>query len=189
LKRVLLNLFPGIDSNGDKLTESYLEQQLTGYDETWPQHYGFPTAALDWSRDPFIALYLANREYIDSDLSAKTEQSEVRAILPYKEIPTCRFVILGYKEIDGQNSPVEIKEPDSWIENRNAQAQKGLFTYFTEPISFFLREERFPCIEDYSSTDRFMLTKLILDPTGKDRTNIKQLLLSKNINKYTMFPE
>ncbi len=43
------------------LNEPCLEQALTGYDKTWPQHYGHPIAALDWSKDPFVALYFANQ--------------------------------------------------------------------------------------------------------------------------------
>ena len=129
------------------------EKKLTGYDETWPQHYGFPSAAIDWSKDLHVALYFANHKDIDSDL---TEMPD--------ETPS-HFAIFCYKEINDQNSPIKAMEPDNWIENRNAQAQQGLFTYFTEPFLFFLREGRLPCIEDYRKNNMFMLTRLILEPT------------------------
>lgn len=192
VNQILLTATPYFDiKTSALLNEPFLEQQVTSYDETWPQHYGFRSAAVDWSKDLHVALYFANHKHIDSDLNVQSEQSkdmiQVHTEMP-DETPS-HFAIFCYKEINDQDNPIKIMAPDNWNENRNAQAQKGLFTYFTEPFSFFLREGQLPCLEDYRKTNKFALIKLTLEPTKKDRANIKQLLLSKNINKNTIFPK
>lgn len=40
---------------------------MTGYDQTFPQHYGVPTAALDWTTDFKIALFFAVKSYLKNE--------------------------------------------------------------------------------------------------------------------------
>nr|WP_244941051.1 FRG domain-containing protein [Legionella sainthelensi] len=106
---------------------------MTGYDETWPQHYSFPSAALDWTMSPAIALHFATRNL---KLTAEYKQSFLS--------------ICCYKQIIEKDSPVKIIERHSLKSNERAIRQEGLFTYSTESCTFYMNNDTWPPIEAYS---------------------------------------
>lgn len=124
--------------DGILIQEACVSECLTGLDETVPQHYGFSTAALDFSQDPYIALFFA----LELDKSLKYIPNGY----PY-------FAIYAYKQrVDIIDPFVSIRDPDeSWGTNKRAKCQQGKFIYFNKPCSFYLTNGYFPSIDDYDN--------------------------------------
>ncbi len=118
-----------ISLDGKLLKESYINEAFSGYDEYLPQHYDTPTVALDWSKNPLIAIFFAIRE-IPSDAT--------------------HFSIYAYKQINSEKTnPIEIKEDVSNPNNLRIMRQDGLFTRFRYACLYYLLQGTWPCIEIY----------------------------------------
>lgn len=126
-------LLTRISPAGEILSKSIPPQEITGYDETWPQHYSFPSAALDWTLSVPIALHFAIRKLNEPPSSG-----------------TKMLSICCYKQIATKNSPVKIIEKDELKTNERAVKQEGMFTYFMDPCSYYLNNGVFPSVEAYS---------------------------------------
>lgn len=175
------------DQNGAILSKGRLDEVSTGFEETFLQHYDAGTSVLDWSYDPLVAIYFALD--LDNEIWNKD-----RKLFLAKKIPTDYFAIYAYRQISTINSPVLIKDKSNLIDNPRANAQKGTFTYFTQPCKFYLENEKFPWIEFYDQNfikndidPTFDLIKYIL-PRNNETLNFFQTVLKDNrINKRTLF--
>lgn len=169
-----LSLVPLCSLDGKVVKQSFVFEDITGVDETYPQHYGMQTAALDWTYDPYIALFFTiytDKSYCDSEYLS----------------------ISVYEEIIKEDSPVIIKDKNSFKNNPRATAQKGTFMCFRKPCSFYLQENRFPAVEDYdwnfknSHAPKFFdLKKLVLMRSKKNIDFIKNILNEREINESSL---
>lgn len=172
------SLVPLFTLDGTLIKKSYVDDEITGLDETYPQHYGFKTAALDWTDDPRIALFFT----IYSD----TPDNDSKYVS-----------VSIYKEINTEDSPVIIMPKDSLKENPRAVAQKGTFLYFRKPGSFFLANGCFPRLEDYNSQafantgkpKTFELEKLVLEKSKKNIQDIQKFLIENQITASSLLLE
>ena len=122
-----------VSVSGTVLNYSRFNDCLTVFDECLPQHYSTPTASLDWSDDPYIAIYFA-----------------------LEDIPktASHMSVYAYRETDqSKELPITIVEGDSGVNNPRLEAQKGIFTKFNHPFSFYFYYNQFPCIENYITDD------------------------------------
>jgi hypothetical protein len=176
----------GLD--GKILIESCPDQDLiTGMDETFPQHYDLPTAALDWTYNPYKALYFAlgkNNQVFDKE----------KQIYRCTELEASHFYIFAYRQLKRENSPIYIKDKSSFISNPRVEAQEGTFTYFSKICSFYLLKNRFPLIEDYDNLineidPSFELIKFSVKADISNRDFFRKVLIEKGINESMMMPE
>lgn len=130
-----------IGLDGELLKRGEVYKVLTSCEESLPQHYGVPTAALDWTYDPYKAIFFA--------LWKMPENVE-------------QFSIYAYKEINSSDrNPILIKQGSFGVENPRLIAQEGVFTCFYNPCYFYYSKGRWPKIEDcfFYSQNNFELIK------------------------------
>lgn len=171
-------------SDGSILIDFSLDEALDGLaaiDEGFPQHYGMPTTALDWTFDPVIALYFA--------LPVKKENGLVQ-----KHCST--FSIYALKINDLEKSPIKISKDISSILfqcNKRIKNQQGTFSYFSHPALFFLKNSRYPTINDYVTPDYaekyFSILKFDVQCTTENIKNAEEIFSEKDISKKSLYPK
>jgi hypothetical protein len=168
------------DINSEKLLNNpKISNDLTGYDETLPQHYNAVTSALDWTKTPYIALYFASSDFIDICSS--------RIITDHRDT---HITLFSYKQLKNDNDiSVTLKNPDKKIKNDRAEKQEALFTFMPKARSFYLMNGLWPEIEkDYNDLigEEFLLEKHIISLNNNTITYIQAELENKGINKLSM---
>jgi len=164
-----IGLLVGVISlDGRILKESYINEDFSGYDEYLPQHYDTPTVALDWSKNPHIAIFFAIRE-IPPDAT--------------------HFSIYAYKQINSEKTnPIEIKEGLPNPNNLRIKHQEGLFTRFRYACLYYLLRGTWPCIEIYDplSLSNFELIRFDV-PRSYDE-DLKRFLIRQGLTKEFLLP-
>lgn len=160
-------LLGAVDLNGNVLQESVVPNNLTCADEGLPQHYGIPTAALDWTLDPYIAIFFALRN-IPKD---------------------SKFIsIYVYKQIVVENSPIIIKECRPDTKNQRCEAQKGKFTAFQYACTFYHLYNKWPSIENYHahSANKSFFDLVKYDIALDNTDELRKILKHKNITEQSL---
>ncbi|MCA0402690.1 MAG: FRG domain-containing protein [Proteobacteria bacterium] len=150
-------------------------EDLAAVDETLPQHYGIPTAALDWSYNFHVAIHFALRN--------ESEQNS-------------KFLALYALKILDPQSPIKMLDRNIHTENIRAEKQEGTFSYFSHPCSFFLQNGVFPSLNYFSQRyknrldiRRFELKEFLIERTESNLCYLKGLLNEKGINKQFLCPD
>jgi len=132
-------------------------EDLASVDETLPQHYDTPTAALDWTFNYNVAIYFA---------------------VGKNEIKEKFLTIYALKIHDSNLSPIHMMDKNIHVENIRAKRQEGTFTYFTKPCSFYIEQGHFPSINYFDQRYKNNLEKRTFE--------LKEFIIernSQNINK------
>lgn len=149
--------------DGSILKAPYFDQEKTSFDETWPQHYGFQTSALDVSKNLFKALYF---------------------IYPDEDYECSYFSIYCYKEKSHSQRSVQLMEPSHLIRNERAEAQEGMFIYFNNQLRYFMMNNgKLPSLDDYRQENSFELYKINIKRTVENIRCLKEVLYYKGINE------
>ncbi|HBD9263983.1 TPA: FRG domain-containing protein, partial [Legionella pneumophila] len=141
-------------------------EDIAAYDETRPQHYDMATSALDWTYNPFIALFFACGSLANANSS--------RAIVIY---PSTQISLFLYKQIStGDNVSVILKKPSETIVNDRAKRQEGVFTWMPKARSFYLTKGNYPKLEDYREliNKEFILEEYRIEINDETATYIQE---------------
>jgi hypothetical protein len=113
----LPQIFTITELNGDIRQKANLDNIITGYDQTYPQHYDFPTAALDFTFNFYVAIYFALRS------RDKNNTSKCFSIYAYKELQ------------NSDDSPIHILKDRAILKNnKRATSQEGTFIFFNQLV-------------------------------------------------------
>ena len=166
------------------LQEAEPFEDLTGIDETLPQHYDTPTAALDWTNGPLnVAIFFAIENY--------NSPMENSILYKAKQVPSTCFSIYAYKQNVENKAPVYLNK-ERIKENVRQQRQRGVFTYFSQLCSFYLKNDRFPSVEDYyheKDTCEFELLKYNVKINETAVAFLSKKLEKRNITRFNLFPD
>lgn len=165
----LRNLIAFTDLNGNVLKYTTIDDILTGFDESRPQHYGVETAMLDWTRNPLIAIFFALQNIPDN--------AQYISIYAYKQIR------------DSKDNPVVTKSSPEEVKNIRIRNQEGVFTCIQYPCSFYFVRKYWPCIDDYfsHSSGNFKLIKYAVPVSY--RQHLENLVEAGGYNKAFLLPE
>jgi hypothetical protein len=119
-------IIQGHDLRGRLIQNANPFEDLTGIDESLPQHYGSPTAAPDLSYNTLVAIHFGLGSF-DA---------------------TSGFLTIYALKIDDDatDAPIKFIDKSMYVKNISAERQEGTFSYFTKPCSFFLRRGEPPSI-------------------------------------------
>jgi hypothetical protein len=116
--------------------EPYIFNHITPYDESLAQHYcGYPTTMLDWTYNPYIALYFAlpknpkTADYLYFSVCVCEKPTQDDGTIFFTELyldPTC---------------------PEFNENNLRIQRQEGLFSRMQLPVSVYYQKGFWPSIE------------------------------------------
>ena len=123
------------------LKQPYILNDITPYDESLAQHYceRYPTTILDWTYNPYIALYFAlpknhktvNHLYFSICVCEKPTQNDGQV-----------FFLEDYQEFNTYNLRI--------------RRQEGLFSQMRPPISFYYFKGFWPSVEDLLSFNEYI---------------------------------
>ncbi|KTC89119.1 FRG domain-containing protein [Legionella drozanskii] len=150
---------------------------ITSYNQTFPQHYDFPTAAVDVTTCYLVALHFATDggDKIDS---------------------TC-FSVYAYKQLDfSDDAPCFLYNDDELQFNIRAQAQKGSFLFFRSPCTHYLETGKFPsldklvnhCINNHLQHFADVI-KINVPYTNYVLTPLRECLITNDISNKTLKPD
>ena len=168
---IFLTPLRGILSTDNKILKySEIEENIVAYDETLPQHYDTPTAALDWSRNPYIGLYYA--------------------LLDASAIHVSLFAYMQIKQIkNNDRALISLIEGNPNCKNQRIINQEGVFTRFNHPNLYYFHNQQWPTIETFTDQrmkNNFKLIKIDIPITYK--SFIEKLLGDRRITDSYLHP-
>lgn len=149
---------------------------LTEEEQLYKQHDGKATPVLDWTMNPYVAIYFA----VDpSNESFNSQTGLFEAIKPPpKNLSIYALKRGSFKEIIDET-------------NSRAKAQEALGIICEEPFTFYLKNSRLmsmeDCIEKKAPKPEIIKYTLPRSPENIDKLN--SLLNTHNINTSSLFPD
>ncbi len=164
----------------DRVHHQPIFEDITGLDETYPQHYADPTSILDWSYNPLIAIFFA--------LELDKEIAYDSPIIFSTRLPNEPFSIYALK-INQKQGPIQLRPKCPSIYNQRAERQEGTFTYFSKACSFFMTHAIFPMVENFVGEASFTLKKINFSPSQKHIDHLRVLLNNVKISRKFLLPD
>jgi hypothetical protein len=172
-----------ISLEGIVLKEPYYSNENTGYDQSAPQHYSFPTPFLDWTDDPLVAMYFALGK--DAVETKRTEELFTIA----SSLPPAYLAIFAYRQLNKPDSsfPIQILSNTTKY-NPRIIAQKGKFISLTRAMEYYLANGTYPSMESYDLGD-LDLVRIVFKRTPQNINYLNDYIKERNICESTLFPD
>lgn len=155
--------------DGNIINYSSINEELAAYDESLPQHYDTQTAAIDFTRNPYKAIYFALKN------------------IPYQ---ATHFSVYAYRQLDdSEKNPIKVQFGNEKCINSRIIPQEGLFIRFKSACLYYFDNGRWPSVEDYIplSENAFELIKFNVPHT--EAPELRRILNQKCITDSYMFPD
>lgn len=141
-----------------------------------PQHYGVPTAALDWTYNPYVAIFFATNE---TDI----QFSEFN--------PSPSVAIYAYKIDSPEQAHFTFQKGNSDCKNLRIIIQEGVFLSMSKACKYFYDNGHWPNMERFLSKNSNCLIKYIV-PINKKIIlidKLQEILFKKGITKEFLSPD
>lgn len=168
--RNLQNALIFISLDGGKiLKNAVFEEVFTGLDESFPQHYSFPTTGLDWTYNPYVSLHFATDKIPEN--------------ATHFSVYACKLLH------SGNQNPLILKYGHPEIENPRIKNQEGVFICIQSACQFYFNYGVWPSIENYllASQGNFELIKYEIPICYKEEC--RKLLEEMGITHSFLFPD
>ena len=162
--------------NGDRWQAQYPIEEITNFTEAellFQQHYGKATKILDWTMNPYVAIYFA----VDpSNESFNSQTGLFEAI----KLPPNNLSIYALKRGILKEERIET--------NKRAKAQNAIGIICEKPFSFYLHKGKFISMEDCieKESPKLEIIKYTLHRSTENIKKLNSFLKTHNINKYSL---
>lgn len=155
--------------DGKVINHSLINEEMAAYDESLPQHYDTQTAAIDFTYNPYIAIYFA--------LQNISSNARYVSVYAYKHLQ------------DSEKNPIIVESTRPECENLRIVRQEGLFLRIRYACSYYFTHGSWPTVENFLSRNAGMFELIKFKIPVSETANLQRILIQKNITKEYLFPD
>jgi hypothetical protein len=155
--------------DGKVISNTTINEELASYDESLSQHYDTETGALDFTNNPWVALYFALKK-IPKDAS--------------------HFSVFAYKQLqDSKENPIIIKSGHEECKNLRIERQEGLLICLRFACLYYFIHGKWPSLETFIPHSKGFFELIEFRVPISEAQVLKLILEQKGITEEYLFPD